>query len=195
MKLKRSNARKLAKLKSAHMSSRSASIFLIAACSLLLSCGDRGKPAEAVSSSAVASAPAQLPPSNGASAGLQKLDAAPQYNIEAMGKITSPLLIKDLTLPSVVSLDVLGWAVDPVNKTTGASVDVVIDGNPYATTYNIERVDVSAALKNPRYKDSGFATSFGVGKIPPGKHRVAVRVVTKDHKSFLESPSTEFTVQ
>ena len=177
------------------MRARTIQVSVALGLALLCACGEKPKSSEAVAEAPAGGAPAAMPPINGASVNLRKLNGAPQFNVERLGKIVSPLAIKGVSVPSQEPLEILGWAVSPATRSPGSAVDVVIDGCAYATNHSIARADVVAALKDPAYLNSGFAISFAAGEFPTGIHHLTVRVVSPDGKSYLESPVYDFSIQ
>jgi hypothetical protein len=84
-------------------------------------------------------------------------------------------------------LDVRGWAIDDVRHALPAAVTVLVgDRYEFTAQTRLERPDVAAALRDPALAASGFFARIPLAGIPPGEHRIAVRVVAADRSGFFE---------
>jgi hypothetical protein len=89
---------------------------------------------------------------------------------------------------------VSGWAIDEPNKALAGNVDVVIDGVPYGARYGVPRKDVADYFKEPACEKSGFQFSILAGQLTKGTHKVLVRAVASDGKSYVASPEITLVV-
>lgn len=82
---------------------------------------------------------------------------------------------------------VVGWAIDPTGNDVAGGVFLDIDGVLYPAFYGDPRDDIAAALKNPRLRSCGFRRFFSPKLFDRGPHRLTVRVLSKDRKSWFAS--------
>jgi hypothetical protein len=94
-----------------------------------------------------------------------------------------------IAVAATSNLVVSGFAADRDKKAPAGGVDVVIDGIPYASEYGLPRDDVREYFKVSAYKDVGFSFSRPAISFPPGPHRILIRVIAGDKKSYQESPA------
>lgn len=152
---------------------------------------DQPKPrpaAAAQAGAAAAQAPAIIRP---ASAGLAKRPEMAIFSLDLINQAQDPLNIP-ATIRSGTPTTFSGFAFDPVAKTAGRAVDVVIDGVAYGTTYGAERPDVAGYYKTEAVKPSGFRVTLPAGIVKPGPHKIEVRVVAADGKAFHDSATLSF---
>jgi hypothetical protein len=84
-------------------------------------------------------------------------------------------------------LDVRGWAIDDVRHALPSAVTVLVgDRFEFTAQTRLERPDVAFALRDPALAASGFLARIPLAGIPPGDHRIAVRVVAADRSGFCE---------
>lgn len=135
-----------------------------------------------------AGAPALLPP---ASVGLARRPDMAVFSLdlinEAADPLNNPARIK-AGGPTTFS----GFGFDPVAKTAGKAIDLVVDGVPYGTTYGSERPDVAGYYKTDAILLSGFRVTLPTGTVKRGPHKVVVRVVAADGKSYFDSATLSF---
>lgn len=113
-------------------------------------------------------------------------NAKPLYNLEKLGEVINPL---ESPAPIVIKSDTLtaiGWAVDGSQKTEAGGVDLVIDGKPRRADYGQDRPDVAKHFGVPAYAKAGFTFSAPTAEIGRGAHKLAVRVVSQDGKTYSE---------
>jgi hypothetical protein len=158
---------------------------------VVLTCCDKGTPTPQAAANETALA---RPQATGITQGLTKRADVPLYNIERIGELTAPLSVTDVRIPGSGDMVVMGWAVDPINKDAGSGVDVVIDNVPYLATSAIERRDVSTQFAIPGYRFSGYSFLIPASALGKGTHHVSIRVVSRDGKSYIESPAMKFTL-
>ena len=148
---------------------------------------DKAKPRPAAAADAAATAmagePTLAPP---ASVGLAKRPEMAAFSLDLINDAADPLN-KPARIKSGVPTTFSGFGFDPIAKTPGKAIDIVIDGVPYGTTYGSARPDVAAYNKAPAVQPSGFRITLPAGTVTPGPHQVVVRVVTADGKSYFDS--------
>lgn len=136
----------------------------------------------------------ERPQATGVTVNLPHRSKGMNYHLDAIGPAVNPLDTKTVRIPSQEQL-VSGWAIDEPYSAVAGSVDVAIDGVPYAARYGIARKDVAAFFKNPAYENSGFQFPIPASVLSPGKHLLTLRIVANDGKSFIESPAVTVIVQ
>lgn len=155
---------------------------------LLLAVGacDKAKPrhgAAAASQAAAAGAPTLTPP---ASSGLAKRPEMAVFSLDLINGAQDPLN-NPAKIEAGVPTTFSGFGFDPVAKTAGKALDIVIDGVAYGTTYGAERSDVAGYYKTEAVLPSGFRVTLPAKTIKKGAHQVVVRVVAADGKSYFDS--------
>jgi hypothetical protein len=149
---------------------------------LCLSCSN---PREATEGSS--SAPAK--PAPGVSGSLQVRDGAGLYNVEMVGNTANPLMVPSVAVGLGAVLAVQGWGVDPDSKKAAEAVEVVVDGTPYPAQYGLPRGDVADHYKVPDYAKAGFDFAAPARAFGKGEHKIAVRFIASDKKTYYESNS------
>lgn len=129
------------------------------------------------------------------SAGLGKAEGEPLFNFERINDTWSVMAQQSVIVPSGRSVTMAGWAVDGPSVALASAVDISIDGTPYNADYGIERDDVATYLKIPAYRDCGFRLILPAGVIGKGTHSAAVRIVSRDGKSYWEGAKVAFEVR
>ncbi len=120
----------------------------------------------------------------------------PVYNLENLAGIASPLgKTGPLQIRANSSLKLDGWAVDDEAKALAAGVEVVIDGKAYRALYGRSRPDVAAYFHVPAYLNAGFSASVPMAAVGPGQHKLALRVIAQDRKSYSEGATIELDVR
>ncbi len=79
-----------------------------------------------------------------------------------------------------------GWAVDPSTAQSAAGILVEVAGRESWLTGGGMRPDVAAHFGVPEYMNSGFNGIVLLGRLPPGRHQVAFRVVSHDGQGFYD---------
>ena len=152
------------------------------------------RPVEPKAEAPVASAPAPAPPTGGASVGLAKRAEMAGFSLDVINDAKDPV-----NTPASISaagpVTFSGFGFDPVAKTPGAAVDIVIDGAAYPTTYNLQRSDVAAYFKTPALENSGFTVTLPAGAIKAGPHQAVVRVVSADKTGYFDSVTIGFVAK
>lgn len=122
---------------------------------------------------------------------LRKVEGG-QFSIDGINgldvhKQVQPILI-DISKNSTLILD--GWAVDKKAGGIADSVYITLDDKPIAHAYyGVKRSDVARHFKVNRYKYSGWETSINLNEIAMGEHKISLRIVSKDKKSYSEPES------
>lgn len=80
---------------------------------------------------------------------------------------------------------VRGWAIDQTSDNVAAGIEVEIDGKLFQARYGIERPDVVDSLRKPAYRYSGFEAQIPASQFGRGQHSLALRILTRDHKSYV----------
>lgn len=94
-----------------------------------------------------------------------------------------------VTIPAGGTFAVRGWAVDTPAGATAAGVFVTIDDRaPTWAHYGIERRDVAQALHGDAYAQSGFAAHLAADDLTPGRHTLAIQVVSRDQRAYYAPP-------
>jgi hypothetical protein len=125
-------------------------------------------------------------PQPGISNSLARLSADPSYNLEVIGGVVNPFQNPPIRVPINGQFSLSGWAVDALAKEISGGVEVVVDGVPYPAQSNLARGDVATYFKVPAYINAGFSFSAEAGAFGKGKHKVSIRVLTHDRKSYYQ---------
>jgi hypothetical protein len=115
-------------------------------------------------------------PQPGMTSKLPRRPAGTNYHIDAIGPVVNPPPGSTIQLPSA-PLMVAGWAIDEPADTVAGSVDITIDGVPYAASYGIPRGDVAVYFKKSAFTNSGFQLTIPASLLSPGNHTFTLRVV------------------
>ncbi|WP_068878930.1 MULTISPECIES: hypothetical protein [unclassified Phenylobacterium] len=163
----------------------------IAALALLsVAACDRPKPRQAAPPLAIAPAAAPAAPAApAASTGLAQRDEMAGFSLDAINEAQDPVNMP-ATIRAGVPVAVSGFGFDPVAKTPGKAVDIVIDGAAYPTEYGHERADVAAYFKADALASTGFRAALPAVK--PGPHTAVVRVVSADGQSYFDGVAISF---
>ena len=127
-----------------------------------------------------------------------KLVRQPQvagFFLDHIGAAADPRTNQPAQTPADQPVVFDGFGFDPVAKAPGKGVDVVVDGRAFGAAYGAPRADVARFFKTPGLVNVGFRTTLPAGSLAPGEHRVVVRVVAIDGKSYFESPNVPFAVK
>jgi phosphoglycerol transferase len=127
-----------------------------------------------------------------------------KVNAEALREATRPLpscgaaptyfVDRIVAGPASEPVTVAGWAVDETARKTAARVEILVGGERFRANYGVPRPDVAARYGNPAYGMAGFDLVIPGGTLPPGSHRLTVRVLTSDGKCYQEGSPVPFTV-
>ncbi len=120
--------------------------------------------------------------------GLTPLSIVPFHSIDMVNGQS-----KDL--PKLLSLDVAkgdqltlqGWAVDQNNAKAAGGVFITVDERlEIPALYGLERPDVADFHGNNNYRYSGFEASVPASVIGPGRHVIAIKVISADKKEYYQ---------
>lgn len=158
-------------------------VLCVAAC-------DKPKPRQAAAPLAVAPAAAPATPAAPpASTGLSQREEMAGFSLDAINEAQDPVNMP-ATIRAGAPLVVSGFGFDPVAKTPGKAVDVVIDGVAYPTEYGHGRADVATFFKAEALSATGFKAALPAVK--PGPHTAIVRVVSADGQAYFDGVPINF---
>jgi RHS repeat-associated protein len=90
---------------------------------------------------------------------------------------------------------IVGWAIDSQMHAPVGSVKILIDGQPVGyATLGISRPDVASAAGDPRYTNSGWTFTQGIGSLPVGNHTITGIVYDSGGQSAALPQVDSFTV-
>jgi len=135
----------------------------------------------AASADEVAQLPAWTPAFDPASAGLPPCAAPLTAHIDSVGPLKAPAS-GPLTVERASTYIVRGWAVDDAHRDLAGDVDLAIDDRLRATFYGVNRPDVASRASMPVYRYSGVFATVPARDLPPGLHRLDLRVVSSDRR-------------
>jgi hypothetical protein len=134
-------------------------------------------------------------PSEGLSKGLAKRPELAGFSLDHIGAARDPLNRQPAETPGYLPTRLDGFGFDPVAKTPGKGVDVVVDGKAYGAAYGKPRQDVANNMNKRSLVHTGFTTTLPAEALPAGPHTAVVRVVAADGKGFFEGPPIRFEVK
>ena len=80
-----------------------------------------------------------------------------------------------------------GWAVDKQANNVAFAVFITIDGSiDIPCLYGRDRKDVAKAYRNPKFRFSGFMSTFSSSILSKGKHTISLKIVSKDRIHFYQ---------
>lgn len=161
---------------------------------IALSACDQPKPRPAEPQAAATVAAPAPAARAGASAGLPKRAEMAGFSLDLINDAKDPVNTP-ATISAAGPVTFSGFGFDPVTKTPGAAVDIVIDGVAYPTSYNHQRSDVATYFKTPALEHSGFTVTLPAGAIKAGPHQAVVRVVSADKTGYFDSVTIGFVAQ
>jgi hypothetical protein len=167
---------------------------LFAALSLALTACDNPKPRRASAEAAAAALASEPTLAPAASAGLTPRPEPAAFALDLINEAQSPVP-GPVTIKGGGPVTFGGWAYDPVAKTPGKAVDLVIDGTAHGAGYARPRPDVAAYFKNEALGATGFAATLPERVLKRGRHTVVVRVVGADGASYFDSAPIAFRVR
>jgi hypothetical protein len=102
---------------------------------------------------------------------------------EGQGRTHRARMLADLAIP------IHGWAVDPTTNGPAGGVLITIDDKTHVwTEYGTSRPDVAAAHQQPAYESTGFSANIPGEALPPGRHRLTLKVLTPDRRAYTVPP-------
>jgi hypothetical protein len=93
--------------------------------------------------------------------------------------------------PGPVQVD--GWAVDTLNHGPGTAMYMNVNGGLVSCEYGIPRLDVSTALKDTRYVNSGYQCSIPQLSLRNGSNSIEPILIDGD-KSYAVGPTLRLQV-
>jgi hypothetical protein len=133
----------------------------------------------AASADDVAHLPVWTPTFDPASAGLPPCAEALTAHIDSVGPLKAPAS-GPLTVERASTYVVRGWAVDDAHRALAGDVDLAVDQHLRATFYGVNRPDIAQRASEPAYRYSGVLAAVPARDLPPGPHRLDLRVVSAD---------------
>lgn len=144
--------------------------------------------------SAPSSGPVKIEP-DGVTPNLTRSTGTALYNLEQINSVVEPLSHQPVSVPSSEQLIIIGWAVDQSARGDASSIEIAVDGKAYRTKSGLNRQDVADHFKEPEYLKSGFNFSAPAEAFGKGRHQLTVRIISKDGKSYFESPPVTVNVE
>ena len=80
---------------------------------------------------------------------------------------------------------IAGIALNPAADDLVGGVILQIDGIDYMAYYGLPVDVVTEVQKSPELRYCGFRREFSQEQLPPGSHRIAIKVLAKDRKAFF----------
>ncbi len=117
---------------------------------------------------------------------------ATRYAIENVGNtaIVQPHQ-EPIAILGDTTVRVRGWAVDEMARRPAGGVLVVLDGaQRIRAEYGGNRADVAKALGNANYGASGFSATIDRARLTPGRHSLAIAIITNDGTQVYQAPQT-----
>jgi hypothetical protein len=108
------------------------------------------------------------------------------YYIDRLGSTFDPLNRQLIEVSRECEFLAVGWSFDQNARVPAGGVGIVVDGQPFAATYGLDRPDVAGHFKCPDCLKTGFFFVAPVDFFGPGTHKLAVRVISPDKTSYTE---------
>jgi hypothetical protein len=132
---------------------------------------------------------------DGPTSSLQRSAGPPTFYLDVLSGIALPMTHPSVSVGASADLSGSGWAADDQNKAPAGGVDIAIDGQPFRTQYGAERPDVAAHFNLPAYTKTGFQFLIPGGTFSAGNHKLTVRVISSDGKTYRESDPLTLVIQ
>jgi len=119
-------------------------------------------------------------------AGLERLDSAPSFKIDMLNdKFLGSAKPVVLEADKDETLKIVGWAVDRDAGQTAGGVLISIDESiDVPALYGLGRPDVAKYFKHDNYKYSGFEVMLPASVVGPGRHTIAIKVISADRTGY-----------
>lgn len=117
------------------------------------------------------------------------------YTIDQLGSQNAPFSEPVHKISNSGEIVVRGWAVDVAHKSSGADLDVAIDGKMFSTIYGTERADVEQYFGVAGYRNSGFTAAIPTTRLNRGRHSMSVRLLSSDRTCVYESPAIPIQIE
>ena len=134
-----------------------------------------------------------LPPGTGGS--LTRNASSVLFVWDQFGATSRPMDVTSIHLDRSDDVKLSGWAINGDRKALASEVDLMVDGSIYKVSYGFPRPDVAAAYKQPALVNCGFSAAFPAETMGLGNHRIALRVMGEDKKSYYQSPDIAVSVK
>lgn len=124
------------------------------------------------------------------------LDDLPPIAEQALGNIDVRRVVvagreapitDDATIPLAGTLVLAGWCADPIARTRGQTIFIIVDGHRRLVAhraYGIARPDVVTYFATPSLSDVGFTIEIAARELGLGKHTLRVALVSADSRGF-----------
>jgi len=112
------------------------------------------------------------------------------YFIDNINNIKIEKQKKPVILKGAKTVVIRGWAVDSEAKDEAGGVYIDIDGKFYPSLYGFNRADVAEAYHVSSYQYSGFEGDILVSEIGNGLHKLSLKILTKNKKSYYSPEQT-----
>lgn len=124
------------------------------------------------------------------------LDDLPPIAEQALGNIDVRRVVvagreapitDDATIPIAGTLVLAGWCADPIARTRGQTIFIIVDGHRRLVAhraYGIARPDVVTYFATPSLSDVGFTIEIAARELGLGKHTLRVALVSADSRGF-----------
>lgn len=109
-----------------------------------------------------------------------------QGRVETVGR--TKVRMSETPVSSGVPLLVTGWAIDTARGLPAAGVLVELDGRPYPAAYGLSRPDQAERLGRPELAACGFRALLPARALMPGRHELALRVLSQDRRAWQRTP-------
>ena len=128
------------------------------------------------------------------SVGMRPCTGQTPMTVERAGRARLPFPAGVATVNGSHPIKITGWGIDRPGASTGAAMDVVVDGTPHSTFYGLDREDVSNYFGRVSYRQSGFSAELPSHSLSPGAHTLALRVIAADRQCYYEGPAVPLVV-
>ena len=82
-----------------------------------------------------------------------------------------------------------GWAVDSLHQAPAGGVYLVVDGQDYPVFCELPRPDIADKFHDPSLEHCGFQRLLPPRLLPPGRHRLGLKILTHDRQALLNMPN------
>ena len=144
---------------------------------------------------------AALTPTNDAPIDSLVLDDLPPIGEPALGNIDERRvvvagrarpIVDDATIPLAGTIVLVGWCADPISRTRGRSLFVIVDGHRRFVAhrvYGTARANVATYFATPSLSDVGFTIEVAAHELGLGKHTLQVALVSADSQGYYRFPT------
>jgi hypothetical protein len=129
-----------------------------------------------------------------ATAGLPSCGRPPATGIDHVGGRSLPVDGQPVRINGGAENAISGWAIDQDRTMAASGIDLPIDERLIPGVYGLERDDVAAYFKQPRYLGSGFVLVVPPGTLSEGRHTLRLRVAASAGDCYYEHPGLDVIV-